>query len=270
MHIRRILSLVVVALLIVAGVWYVVMVVPRNAPWEESGTVVVVTRAIPEPARNASAVLGFGLADVRLAEGDGAVRLALTTRRILLDVQDTRPYELLRTNVHTGSYTGIGFSMKSPELRNDWQEDSPPEHIALGAEEIFLDTPFTVEADTITVIILGFESLQAIRPRDDAVVYLPVIHTEVRTGAVVEPGEGTSVTVREGSIVHNVIFGMDWDGVMRKNFRTRAVASVEGEPTPVVTQEVPEVVDMAPEETASTSVSTSTATSLDMEVLMGE
>jgi hypothetical protein len=257
MHIRRIASLIVAVLLIVAGVWYVLVVVPRNAPWEESGTVVVVTRAIPEPARSSPSVLGFGLADMRLTEGDDAVRLALTIRRILLDVQDTRPYELLRTDVHTGLYTGIGFSMKSPELRNDWQEKSPPQHVALGAEEIYLDTPFTVEADTVTVIILGFESLQAIRPRDESVVYLPVIHAEVRTGAVVEPGEGTSVTVRDGSIVHNIIFGMDWDGTIRKNFRARTVIPAQEEPAPVATEETLEVVDNAQEETASTSVSTS-------------
>jgi hypothetical protein len=221
-------------------------------------------------------VLGFGLADVRLMEGKNAVRLALTTRRILLDVQDTRPYELLRTNVHTGSYTGIGFSMKSPELRNDWQEESPPEHVALGAEEIFLDTPFTVETGTITVIILGFESLQAIRQHDDTVVYLPVIHTEVRTGATVELGDGTSVTVRNGSIVHNVIFGMDWDGTIRKNFRARTATPVQEQPAPVVTQDTPQVADNALEETASTSadadgsVSTSTTTSADADRLLEE
>jgi len=270
MSVRYLISIIAVVLLVVGGIWYVVVITPRSAPWEESGTLVLVTRTVPEPSRSAATLLGLGLANMRLLEEGGAVRLALTTQRVLLDVQDARPYELLRTEVGTGEYQGLAFTLKSPEFRNDWQGDTPPEHLSLVSGEVFLDTPFTVETGKTTVILLGFETLRAVRNRDEALLYLPVIHAEVRTDATVEPGEASSVVVRDGTIVHNIIFGMDWDGTMRKNFR----ASLEAVPKTLEESSVPPVPtleEQAPitepqdEENASTSVSTSTATSLTEE-----
>lgn len=242
--------------------WYLWIVAPKKAPWEESGSLVVAVRVLPGPVREDDRALGVNVDDVMLVRDTGdAVRATVLTRHVLLADTDDSVRVILETNVAVGSYAGVRLSLSSPEQRNAWTGDMAPAPITLVGEHMSLDIPFTVEKDTITALVLGFETNQAIHEHEGNNVYLPVIHTEARVGADVNTIAGDVVEVSGGSILGSKMFGMDWDASTYFNYRAQEGGVLKNSPVPLA----PLISETPVEETASESATTSDETSTELE-----
>jgi hypothetical protein len=197
---------------------------------------------------------------MELFRSDGtSEQVTIRTRRVLLTPGSDELTLVLDTEVPTGSYTGFGFTIKSPEIRNPWQEDKAPEPILLTHDHMKLSVPFVVQKDSTAAIILALETMQAIHTKDETQFYLPVVQIETRTGVVVESENDTTyATVSGGEIQNSSTFGMDWNGRTRFNYREKE-STLNAEPT---TQTVPIEETLKHRDSASIDVETSATTSV--------
>jgi|GEM_PF-2742502 len=251
----RILSALLVLLLI--AILVVVFVRPAETLLGPTGRVVIVAYAIPVPGRDAEQTMGLGVDNVMLqgALGDEA-RASLFTRRVLLNSNDIVRHKLLEASVPVGSYGGVQFTLKSPELRNAWEGEEAPQSVTLHGDQVVLGVPYSVTEETTTAILLGFETLQALHENEQGNVYLPVVQTETRTNAtIVDEGDGI-VRIEGGVITASATYGMDWDQDMKLNFRARTKTT----PTTPQAPPVP-IVDEAAATTTLTASTTTAATS---------
>jgi hypothetical protein len=214
---------------------------PSLTPWVATGRVVVVVRAVPT---DTDQLLGLGIDTMTLESERGSTPVSMRIRRALLDPKSDAGSTLLDTEARTGAYSGFSFELTSPEVRNSWQGDTPPEAVALDHTQVTLPAPYQVYEGETTVLILSFESTQALHHQDNRTVYLPVVQVETRHGGTVETTPDTnSARVEGGTILSSATYGMDWDGRMRHNFRTPTTAVTDVEipttppPTPPVTEE---------------------------------
>jgi len=243
----RILGGILVLGLLGGLAWYLWFVAPKGAPWDERGELIIATYAIPGPTKEDGRALGINIDDVSLIRDTGeSVPVTVLSRHLLLSDTDTSLHRMLDTSLAVGSYTGIRITLSSPEQRNNWEEDDAATSVALGGEYVFLDIPISVDKDTVTTVLLGFESNQSLRSLDGATVYLPVIHTETRVGARVDATEDGTVEVREGTILESKMFGMDWDGTVYFNYRAKEGGVTKRGYTPPTPEEP--VIEQEPEE----------------------
>lgn len=243
----RILVGGVVLVLLAGCVWYLWFEVPKNAPWQQSGTLVVATRGIPGTTHIDGRALGLSIEDVSLIrDTNDEVRVTLLAHHALFDDSNDRPGIMFDTELAAGSYTGIVLTLANPEERNAWQGDTPPAPLTLGGTRVVLDVPFRIEPDTTTALILGFETNPAVYAKDALRIYLPVIHAETRVGASVEERNDGGVDIRGGDTTANMMFGMDWDGSMYFNYRARADGTLKYAPLIKEPVSAPEKTETAP------------------------
>jgi hypothetical protein len=213
---------------------------------------------IPGPAREEGRALGVNVEDIMMLSDTGKeIRATVRTRHLLLRDTDTGLRLILETNVAAGSYAGIRLTLSSPEQRNAWEGDKAAAPVSLAGEQITLAVPFRVDADATTALVLGFETNQAIRDRDGAKLYLPVIHTETRAGAAVDTVTEDAVEVSGGTVLQSKMFGMDWDGTMYFNYRAREDGLLRYAPEPTE----PEVLEQTPDTETEPQEETPSATS---------
>ncbi len=188
-------------------------------PWESSGRLVLAIHATP--FLKSEMTLGLGIDNVRLYKKDGSVKkVTILTRRILLDPKSNNMKIFLDTDVPADNYSGFGFTLKSPELRNAWQQEEAPSHVSLAGENIRLKTQYKIEENKTTAIILAFETLQAIHEINENLIYLPVVQIETRFNPNISIIKD-SAKITGGKIQNISTFGMDTDGRMRYNFRAK-------------------------------------------------
>ncbi len=217
--VRKKIRLVTLLAILGAGLVVVMIFSSSGAPWTPKGTLVVVTRAVPvlDDTTGVTA-FGFGIDDIVLQREDGDTdRISIFTRRILFDLRQMALNTLLDTRVPTGTYTTLDMRLTSPELRNDQSEGTAPGQVSLPFEHITLPITYRVEENVTTVILIGFETLQAIHDNK----YLPVLQVETRTGSSIRTNESGQIYVDGGVIVNNATYGMDWSGAMHQNFRAQ-------------------------------------------------
>ncbi len=185
-------------------------------PWEAQGELSFLIYAKPTAdEQDEQFILGFD--DMTLFRADGTLIPVHATPRIPLH---TPPFfeSVVANEVPAGSYVGIRFSLRSPEIHNAWQGDTAPEGVALLHNIIELPISFSVHQDTTTVLLAGFETETALHPHDGERVYLPVIALEVREkGNVTKTTDGTEIS--GGTLTLSTLYGMQWDGTMRRNIR---------------------------------------------------
>jgi len=236
----------ILALLIVA-IAAVLFLRPSAAPWTPSGRVAIVVYAVPTADRSEARIFGVGIDDVLFTSTAGATeRASMLTRRVQLSSDRISRYLVLEADTAVGSYSTIRFSMKSPEVRNDWQGNAPAESVQPVSEEIELAVPYEVAGGETTAILIGIETFQALHEENGVLLYLPVFQTETRTGATIIKEAGDTVSIEGGVIVGSATYGMDWSGEVRYNFRAPAMRP---ETAPPLRAEPP--VDAAPDEAAA-------------------
>ncbi len=245
---KRILVIIVLlGLLILGGVALWNRVYPLAMPWEPTGELAVLMYAVPNDADQSESIV-LGIADIALVRNDGPLSLNRTTIRVPL----TPPplfERIITETVPVGRYNGITFTIQSPEVRNAWQGDAAPEGLSLVHSNVELPVPFTVHPDTMTILLAGFETDTAIYAHDGGRVFLPIITIEVREhGDITFSTNGIQVT--GGTIDHSALFGMQWNGVMRRN--VRAPKQPDNEPAFTL--------DVQDDETATVGSSTAPAT----------
>ncbi len=212
-------ALIVVSLCLALTLLYFGM--SASLPWVPTGRLAILVH--PSPALETDVQLGLGIDDVRLHRDDGVVeRATVLTRRVLFDTKNDSFALLIDTDVPEGNYTGFSFVLKSPELRNAWQQDTPPDHIALVSDAVYMDVSYHVTRDSLTAIMLGFETQRTLFEEDDTIVFLPVIQVETRNETSLLIGEDGTASVSGGVIKASATYGMDWDGRVRYNFRPKA------------------------------------------------
>ncbi len=214
------LILFYIAILIGIGILLFLYFRPSaTKPWEETSKFTLAIRPVPTAVKT-DTTLGFGIDDVELYKKDGTIKsITILTRRIMIDPNKNDLQLVLETDAPVGTYSGFSFVMKSPELKNPWQQDTPPEHVTLISDNIRLDAPFKIEKDKNSAVILSFETMQAIHKQDEKNIYLPVVQIETRSGVTTNTENKNSITIQGGTIENSATFGMDWDGRMRYNFR---------------------------------------------------
>ncbi len=227
--------------------------VPSLTPWVPTGRLVIAVRAVPAES---SDLLGLGIDTMVLSGENGSAQVSMRTRRALFDPKSDVVTTLLDTEARIGTYGGFSFELTSPELRNRWQEDVAPKAVSLAHAPVALPAPYTILENETTVIILSFETLQAMHYREDGATYLPVIQVETRQGGSAITNEETGVVqIEGGSISSSATYGMDWDGRIRHNFRASEPITTS---EPVVPEPTPSPV--SEEETASTTTNTTATT----------
>ncbi len=215
----RLLSITLVALFIALLVVFALRDGPAN-PWEPSGRVVLVARAVPSPGVDESRTFGIGVDNVHLTSVNGDdEQVSIRVRRILLSHDSTAHTVLLETRVPVGAYNGINMTLRSPEIRDHPESEQTAAAVVLQNEAISLNVPYNVREEETTVIILGIETFQALHVQNNALVYLPVIQTETRSDATVLRTTDDTVKIEGGVITASATYGMDWTGVMRLNYR---------------------------------------------------
>jgi hypothetical protein len=226
-------------------------------PWEASGHLILAVHAVPFDT--ADATVSLGIDDIELYHTDGSrEKFSVRTRRVTLDPKSTVLEIVLNDTVPVGTYSGFGFTLKSPEIRNSWEEDTAPTPVSLPGERVVLMSPFHIEEDTTSALILAFETFQAIHEDGGIKVFLPVMQIETRFDTELVFTEDQRATLHGGTIESNATYGMDWDYTMRFNFRARPTRdeAKQGTLESVFTETSQEVTVQAtstPEETATSS-----------------
>jgi hypothetical protein len=232
-------------------------------PWQPSGTVSLFTYAVPEDEAQGE-TLGIGIYDITLLrENHSGFTLPNGAHTLLATPPDI--HMLVNAEVPAGTYTGIRFSIRNLEVRNDWRSDGAPESLSLLHDSVTFPTPFTVHEDTTTIVLAGFETQRAIRVRDGNRVYLPTIALEIREHAPLQPDDATSAP-HGGTTVQNATFGMSWDGSMKRNFRAEDYTEANTEPADTLVEQ--QLTGSTPSLTATTTapepaVATTTATTTE-------
>jgi hypothetical protein len=245
---KRYLFLGIFALIVIGAT--VTYFFPAAAPWSATGHLVIAVRSVPLP--DATSTIGFGMEDMELLAHGDSTRISVLPRRVTLDPTEDTITVVMDTGVRAGTYDGFSFLMSSPEERNPWQQDAPPESVALVHDLVLVPVPYTVVEGQTTVILLSFETLQAIHERKDGNKYLPVIQVETRYGGTIGTDESGATRVAGGAITGSATYGMDWNGRMRQNFRATDSEPVDATiPTP----QEPEAA-LSTGDTASTTAST--------------
>jgi len=227
---------------------------PIPAPWFPSGRLILAVRAVPSPSADFAVLLGIDNIELYKVDG-GTEMVTVRTRRVTLEPGSDALALVLDASVPTGNYSGVGFLLTSPELRNSWQEDEAPTYMSLVGGTIRLDSPYHIEKDVTSTIVLAFETLPAIHEKDGAKLYLPVIQTETRFNATPFLEDESAIHIQGGVIEHSATFGMDWDGRMRYNFRAQ---SVEPETTENLVEAPPADIDMTVSDETNTATTSST------------
>ena len=218
---KRVLATCILIGVIAAAVWYVFVIAPRHTPWEETGTISVLYWGVPTTT-GATQELSFTVSSVRLIDEEGSeVPLTVLGRDLRIHSRDASVRALEDASIHTGSWGGVRFSLKDVELKNSIHEASP-QQVSLLNSTFVLPTAFELGPDEHIVLLLGFETAQAVHDADGLPVYLPVIRTELRRGATVLEDDKHNARVEGGTILESTIFGTAWDGSLRKNYRARA------------------------------------------------
>ena len=138
-----------VVFLFLVALFYVFQTTTK--PWEAGGRLVLAVQAVPGSVTDTT--LGLGIDDVELYTTDGDVKkVTVRTRRITLDPSRTDTELMLDATVPVGTYSGFGFTLKSPELRNSWEGETAPTHVSLLKEQVVFTSPFHVEKDKTSVI----------------------------------------------------------------------------------------------------------------------
>jgi hypothetical protein len=225
---------------------------PGAAPWVPTGRLVVAVRAVPYT--DTDLTLGLGIDNMALSAIDDRTQVSVLTRRVQFDPKSEATTILLDTSVRAREYTGFSFLLSSPELRNPTQGDTAPESVSLVHDNVAFPIPYTVVAGETTVILLSFETIQAMHESDKGKQYLPVVQGETRHGGSVGTSESGVTRIENGTISGSATYGMDWDGRMRLNFRASAVQT-QATTTPIVP-----VVPAIPAANVSTSSASSTDT----------
>jgi multidrug efflux pump subunit AcrB len=219
MH-RHYKTILLFALIVAVLAIFFIFKKTSTMPWEESGNLVIAIKTTPGSKTNNT--FEIGIDNIELYKKNGETKqITILTKRILLNKNSNELELLLDTNVPTGEYSGIGFTMKSPEIKNPWQEDEAPEYVSLLNDHISLKKEFKVKKDTTSAIILSFESFNAMHKDNDEQVYLPIIQMETRTNPAVKEINKNVIKITGGDIENISTFGMDWDGRMRYNFRPK-------------------------------------------------
>lgn len=207
---------VVFALLLCAlsFAWYLLR--PLSFPWETAGELSILAYAVPNGAMQDEHI-ALGLANITLLRADGS---HTTIRGVKRTPLNTPPFfeRVLTETIPVGTYTGITFTLQSPEVRNAWQGDDAPKGLSLVHDTVELPIPFTIRENMSTVLLAGFETNTAMRTRNGDRVYLPIITVEVREHGEVS-GTADGIHVTGGSITHSALYGMQWNGTMRRNLR---------------------------------------------------
>lgn len=197
-----------------------------SLPWVPTGRLAILVHSSPNLTTTAQ--LGLGIDNVRLHRNDGVVeRATVKTRRILFDPNNDSFILLIDTDVPEGTYTGFSFVLKSPELRNAWQQDIPPDHVSLLNDAVYMDVAYQVGQDSLTAIMLGFETQRTLFEEEGGIVYLPVIQVETRYDTTLDVSQDGTATISGGTINASATYGMDWDGRVRYNFRPKPRAPQE-------------------------------------------
>lgn len=240
-----------------------------SLPWVPTGRLAILVHSSPNLTTTAQ--LGLGIDDVRLHRNDGVVeRATVLTRRILFDSNNDSFILLIDTHVPEGTYTGFSFVLKSPELRNAWQQDVPPDHVSLLNDAVFMDVVYQVAHDSLTAIMLGFETQRTLFEEEDGIVYLPVIQVETRYNTTLDVAQDGTATIAGGTINASATYGMDWDGRVRYNFRPkpRTPQETATDTDTYVPTEIPSIDDAT---TSATDINTDIATtSTTTDVLLQE
>lgn len=255
-HLRnpRVLAMLAVAVALLITVTYFL---PGATPWVPTGRLVIAVRAVPYTETDRT--LGFGLDDMTLTTGDDTTEVNILARRVQLDPKSEAVTVILDTSARTGGYSGFGFTLSSPELRNPWQGSAVPESVSLTHDTVAFPIAYQVVEGETTVILLSFETVQALHEKDGTKEYLPVVQAETRHGGSVGVDESGAIRIEGGTISASATYGMDWDGRMRYNFR----AHTPDEPVAEVPPVVPEIVPAQPATTTDLSATTTATTTTD-------
>ncbi len=205
---------------IVALVFIYFFLKTSTAPWEESSRFVLAVKTLP--GIKTDNTLEIGIDNIELYKDDGTKKqITIITKRIQLSETNNNLNLILDTKIPVGKYSGIGFNIKSPEVKNAWQGDEPPEYVSLKNEHIVLKKSFYAEKDKSLSIILSFETTNALHESEEGEIYLPIIQMETRINPKIIT-DGNSVKITDGKIENIATFGMDWNGTMKYNFRARS------------------------------------------------
>jgi hypothetical protein len=245
-----------IVFLILAGV--LTYFAPGLTPWVPTGRLVVAVRAVPY--LESDLTLTLGLDTMTLLQEENATQVSVLTRRVLFDPKSDAITVLLDTGVRAGAYTGFSVMLTSPELRNPWQGDVAPKSVSLLQEAVAFPIPYTVIEHETTVVLLSFETLQALHEQDGRTEYLPVVQAETRHGGSVGTSEVGDVRIEGGAISGSVTYGMDWDGRMRHNFRAGL-----NRPEPIVETTPVEIAEQASTSAETVPEAHSSSTPSDVE-----
>lgn len=252
---KRVLIAVFISIICISIALYWVLT-PSTTPWTDTGRLVLLVHATPGATEES--VLGIGIDDIELYGKNGDVtRVTVLNRRVQLVPGEDELRIILDTSVPIGSYSGFRFTIKSPELRNAWEQDLAPEYVTLLNDTIALDIPYQIEKDITSAIVLSFETTRAMYEKEEQRYYLPIIQIETRRNAVVETTEETA-SVSGGTIEHNATFGMDWSGHIRFNYREKHYVPVPEDNT--YTPHIPAEEEVHEESVAEQATTTGTTT----------
>jgi hypothetical protein len=263
-------TLIIQTLLVFLFLVFLFFIITSSAkPWEARGQVVLAVRATSLVDPNAS-TFGIGIDNVELYHTDTSKeKITVRTRRITLDPRNNTFEIVLNDTVPVGTYSGFGFTLKSPEIRNNWEEDIAPKHVTLLHEHVTISSPFHVEKDKTSALLLVFETHEAIHDKEGTQLYLPVIQVETRFDTTAPNSENQFDVVQGGIIESSATYGMDWDGLMHFNFRAK---SVEEETTEIPQKNTEEnnFLQLEATSTLETENTTATTTEIQNEVMESE
>lgn len=203
--------------------WFAVR--PGAAPWTPSGTFTMLIESVPEPGAPEQ-TLEISIRNVRLHRAGGDTEtLSHTDIRAVLDPHQPIAQPLQALEVPTGTYTGFSFELRSPALRNDWQENTAPHALTLAHERVHIPLTFEIVEGSETVLHTRFETARAIR-RDETgeyalPVYLPACTVDLWHGARISASEQGAPTIAGGTLITSTFFGQQWDGSMREHRRAK-------------------------------------------------
>lgn len=208
---------------LVVLLWFILR--PGAAPWTPSGTFTMLIESVPEPVAPEQ-ILEISIRNVRLHRASGDTEtLSHAGVRAALDPHHPHAQTLEVLEVPTGRYTGLSFELRSPALRNDWQEDTAPGALTLAHERVYIPLTFEIAEGGETTLHTRVETARAIHIDQtgefDLPVYLPAFTVDLWQNAHISPDEQGSPSIVDGTLITSTFFGQQWDGSMREHRRAK-------------------------------------------------
>lgn len=186
-------------------------------PWDSHGSLVIAAARVPDSLFDTT--IGYGMHTIELRGKDNYTYRIDHGNEVSFSPEASQAKRVFSGKVPTGTYTEFSYTISGPVLARTGATSTAPDPITIPYARITLPIHLTITEGSTSVLLVRFEGSTALRHATSGLTYVPIVHVETRAGARIDESGDGSVTIADGSVTMNAMFGQDAHGTMRMNYR---------------------------------------------------